>query len=43
MSKHKTDILNRSKELFERFGYQKTTLTDIAKSVGKVKEVSKLK
>jgi len=37
MSKHKKDILNRSKELFERFGYQKTTLTDIAKSVGKVK------
>lgn len=37
MTKHKTDILNRSKELFERFGYQKTTLTDIAKSVGKVK------
>lgn len=37
MSKHKIDILNKSKELFERFGYQKTTLTDIAKSVGKVK------
>jgi len=37
MSNHKHDILSKSKELFERFGYQKTTLTDIAKSVGKVK------
>lgn len=31
------EIISKSKELFERFGYQKTTLTDIAKSVGKVK------
>jgi len=37
VSKPKTHILDKSKELFERFGYQKTTLTDIAKSVGKVK------
>lgn len=33
----KTKILNKSRELFEQYGYQKTTLTDIAKSVGKVK------
>lgn len=37
MSKNKASILLKSKELFEKFGYQKTTLTDIAKSVGKVK------
>ncbi len=37
MSKNKSIILSKSKELFEQFGYQKTTLTDIAKSVGKVK------
>lgn len=34
---HRNEIISKSKELFERFGYQKTTLTDIAKSVGKVK------
>ncbi|MFK7787282.1 MAG: TetR/AcrR family transcriptional regulator [Crocinitomicaceae bacterium] len=33
----KVDILDKSKDLFQRFGYHKTTLTDIAKSVGKVK------
>ena len=33
----KVDILDKSKDLFQRFGYNKTTLTDIAKSVGKVK------
>lgn len=37
MSKLKVDILDKSKDLFQRFGYHKTTLTDIAKSVGKVK------
>lgn len=37
MSKNKTKILSKSRELFEQYGYQKTTLTDIAKSVGKVK------
>lgn len=37
MSNNKESILGKSKELFEKFGYQKTTLTDIAKSVGKVK------
>ncbi len=37
MSANKTKILSKSKELFEQYGYQKTTLTDIAKSVGKVK------
>jgi AcrR family transcriptional regulator len=37
MSASKNSILHKSRELFERFGYQKTTLTDIAKSVGKVK------
>ena len=35
--KPKIDILDKSKDLFQRFGYHKTTLTDIAKSVGKVK------
>lgn len=34
---NKTKILSKSRELFEQYGYQKTTLTDIAKSVGKVK------
>lgn len=33
----RAQILDKSKELFERFGYNKTTLSDIAKSVGKVK------
>ncbi len=37
MSTNKTKILSKSRELFEQYGYQKTTLTDIAKSVGKVK------
>lgn len=37
MSDNKSDILSQSKTLFEKFGYQKTTLTDIARSVGKVK------
>ena len=37
MSKNKNNILSKSRELFEQYGYQKTTLTDIAKSVGKVK------
>ena len=37
MSEPKDDILDKSKDLFQRFGYHKTTLTDIAKSVGKVK------
>lgn len=37
MAESKTTILNKSRELFERLGYQKTTLTDIAKSMGKVK------
>lgn len=37
MSELKIDILDKSKDLFQRFGYHKTTLTDIAKSVGKVK------
>lgn len=37
MAESKLSILNKSRELFERFGYQKTTLTDIAKSMGKVK------
>jgi len=35
--KSKESILSKSKALFERHGYQKTTLTDIAQSVGKVK------
>jgi AcrR family transcriptional regulator len=30
-------ILQKSVDLFQRYGYAKTTLTDIAKSVGKVK------
>lgn len=33
----RANILDKSKELFERYGYNKTTLSDIAKSVGKVK------
>lgn len=33
----KNRIMEQSKALFEKFGYQKTTLTDIAKSVGYVK------
>ncbi|MCR9171844.1 MAG: TetR/AcrR family transcriptional regulator [bacterium] len=33
----KTSIMQHSKELFERFGYQKTTLSDIAQSMGNVK------
>ncbi|MCB0478986.1 MAG: TetR/AcrR family transcriptional regulator [Crocinitomicaceae bacterium] len=37
MSTSKNQIIKRSRELFEKFGYQKTTLTDIAKSIGKVK------
>jgi len=37
MSNNKTKILSKSLELFEQYGYQKTTLTDIANSVGKVK------
>lgn len=37
MAELKIDILDKSKDLFQRFGYHKTTLTDIAKSVGKVK------
>ena len=37
MATNKTKILSNSRELFEQYGYQKTTLTDIAKSVGKVK------
>jgi len=37
MSDNKESIIYKSKELFEKFGYQKTTLSDIAKSVGKVK------
>jgi AcrR family transcriptional regulator len=37
MPELKSDILDKSKDLFQRFGYHKTTLTDIAKSVGKVK------
>lgn len=35
--KKKKRIILQSKELFEKFGYQKTTLTDIAKSIGYVK------
>ncbi len=35
MSKNK--IIENSKALFKQYGYQKTTLTDIAKSLGKVK------
>lgn len=37
MTDNKESIIYKSKELFEKFGYQKTTLSDIAKSVGKVK------
>ena len=37
MSKSKGTILQKSKQLFQQYGFQKTTLTDIAKSVGKVK------
>lgn len=37
MAELKIDILEQSRNLFQRFGYHKTTLTDIAKSVGKVK------
>ncbi|MFT7611651.1 MAG: AcrR family transcriptional regulator [Parvicellaceae bacterium] len=36
-SKKKKKILDESKALFENYGYQKTTLTDIAKSIGYVK------
>ena len=36
-TKNKGKIIEQSKELFEKFGYQKTTLTDIAKSIGHVK------
>ena len=37
MSTSKHSILSKSRELFEQHGYGKTTLTDIAKSIGKVK------
>jgi AcrR family transcriptional regulator len=37
MSQSKRQILSSANELFERMGYNKTTLTDIAHSVGKVK------
>jgi len=37
MAKSQNSILSKSRELFQQFGYNKTTLTDIAKSVGKVK------
>lgn len=37
MSASRNNILNKSKQLFEQHGYSKTTLTDIARSVGKVK------
>lgn len=37
MEENKFSILHKSKALFEQFGYAKTTLTDIAQSVGKVK------
>jgi AcrR family transcriptional regulator len=37
MIKPQNSILSKSKELFQQYGYSKTTLTDIAKSVGKVK------
>jgi len=37
LAEHKSDILHKSRSLFQQFGYKKTTLTDIAKSVGKVK------
>ena len=32
-----TEIIDKANELFQRFGYRKTTLTDIARSIGKVK------
>ena len=37
MSASKNSILIKSRELFEQHGYGKTTLTDIARSIGKVK------
>ena len=37
MSSKKAAILSKSRDLFEQYGYNKTTLTDVAKSVGKVK------
>lgn len=37
MSKSKKSILKSSQELFGQHGYNKTTLADIARSVGKVK------
>ncbi|MEX2483519.1 MAG: TetR/AcrR family transcriptional regulator [Brumimicrobium sp.] len=37
MAKSQNSILTKSQELFQQYGYNKTTLTDIAKSVGKVK------
>lgn len=37
MSSSQHSILSKSKELFQQFGYSKTTLTDIANSIGKVK------
>ena len=37
MAKIKHNIIESANELFARFGYNKTTLTDIAQSVGKVK------
>ena len=36
-SKNAVILITHYQRLFQRFGYQKTTLTDIAKSVGKVK------
>jgi AcrR family transcriptional regulator len=36
-TKKKSKIIEQSKELFEKFGYQKTTLTNIAESIGYVK------
>lgn len=37
MTKSQYTIILKAKELFQHYGYGKTTLTDIAKSVGKVK------
>ncbi len=37
MAKIRNSIIESANELFARFGYNKTTLTDIAQSVGKVK------
>lgn len=37
MKNNKSSILKKSQLLFEQYGYTKTTLSDIAKSVGKVK------